>query len=289
MSKINLNLNDYTIYDLVKIFNIKINYDAKDLKKALKVVHMSHPDKSKRDKKYFIFLSNAYKLLAETYKYLRKKNESTEYSIKEKSEENIKKFIKSNNFGKNFNKMFEKLNIPKSTKGYGEWFRDKNTGIHKYKAKNASDMNMRIDELKSQKRKDVLSKYKGISEYYQGSNMGCSELVKDNSVESNYDSRIHASLQYQDLKKAYTETVVPVTNEDYKNKKRFVSINEMNIHRTSEINGYNIERSEEIYKKELVEKERRNIAKSYNMVKQMEETNRINDKWNANFKLLINK
>ena len=35
------------------------------------------------------------------------------------------------------------------------------------------------------------------------------------------------SLQYEDVQRAYTESVVPVTKEDYHNKKKFGSIEEM--------------------------------------------------------------
>ena len=52
---VDLNLENYTLNDLLKLFNISFNFREKELKEAKKIVLRMHPDKSKLDKKYFLF------------------------------------------------------------------------------------------------------------------------------------------------------------------------------------------------------------------------------------------
>ena len=49
------------------------------------------------------------------------------------------------------------------------------------------------------------------------------EIDRTGGIE--YSSDIFSKLQYEDLKKAHTETVVPVTREDFENKERFNTFN----------------------------------------------------------------
>ena len=69
---VDLNLENYTLNDLLKLFNISFNFQEKELKDAKKIVLRMHPDKSKLDKKYFLFFSSAYKLLYNIYNFRNK-------------------------------------------------------------------------------------------------------------------------------------------------------------------------------------------------------------------------
>ena len=49
-----------------------------------------------------------------------------------------------------------------------------------------------------------------------------------------YSSDIFSKLNYDDLKKAHTETVVPVTNEDFENREKFNSVDDLNAYRNNQ-------------------------------------------------------
>jgi hypothetical protein len=293
MENLNLNLDDYNLYELTKLFRIKVKYDKNDLKKALKIVYMAHPDKSKRDKKYFIFLSNAYKRLLDTYKYYKKRDETTKYTEKEnylneKNRMKINELVKNKNFNNQFNKVFEKLELKKPTRGYEEWYRNKDTGICNLKGNTKDELENELIKLKKKKRENVLTKYNGIKEYNNCS-MEVSSIIDNELDETNYDSGMYASLEYQDLKKAYTDTVIPVTYDDYLNKPKYVSNEELSKVRAMEKNGYDYGKGKKIHMENQYNEEKKNIEKSFNLVKQMEDTRRYNNIFNSNFYLLENK
>ena len=57
MEDIDLNIDNYNLEDILNLFNISYNFNEEDLKNAKKIVLHSHPDKSKLDKKYFLFFT----------------------------------------------------------------------------------------------------------------------------------------------------------------------------------------------------------------------------------------
>ena len=61
--EVDLNIDNYSFEDILNLFNLKPNFDLKDLKNALKMVSKIHPDKSNLEEKYFIFFFNVYKIL----------------------------------------------------------------------------------------------------------------------------------------------------------------------------------------------------------------------------------
>ena len=50
----------------------------------------------------------------------------------------------------------------------------------------------------------------------------------------NYESNMFSKLQFDDLKKAHTQTVVPVTRSDFLNKKQFDSLDSYKRHRSQQ-------------------------------------------------------
>ena len=63
MDKVDLNIDNYNLNDILELFKLDYNFDSSDLKKAKRVVLMTHPDKSKLPKEYFLFYTKAYKML----------------------------------------------------------------------------------------------------------------------------------------------------------------------------------------------------------------------------------
>ena len=75
MKKIDLNIDNYSLEDILSLFNIDYNFDENDMKNAKKIVLQSHPDKSNLDKEYFLFFTKAYKYLFFIYDFRKKKYE----------------------------------------------------------------------------------------------------------------------------------------------------------------------------------------------------------------------
>jgi hypothetical protein len=67
-----LNLDHYTLEDLLKLFKLPEQFTEADLKEARKRVVAVHPDKSGLDKEYFIFFHKAYSLLSSVHSFKRK-------------------------------------------------------------------------------------------------------------------------------------------------------------------------------------------------------------------------
>ena len=73
------------------------------------------------------------------------------------------------------------------------------------------------------------SKVRDMSYYVKGTMIDETENV--------YSSDIFSKLKYEDLKKAHKETVVPVTEEDFINKKRFDNVEQYLRYRKSKRKG----------------------------------------------------
>jgi len=228
---VDLDINNYELNDLLELFNLKTIYDLEDLKTAKKIVLKMHPDKSKLLPEYFLFYCKAYKRLCSLY-LIKNKNlqkiEETEYtkdideSIKNVLDKNI--FLQENkNFNKTFNEMFEKNNI-KEKQGYGEWLKD----TYEHDNKIEFDNNISWDDKINIKKKEMktLVKYNGVDNLFFNTS---ASFIDDEVINNNSD--LFSSLTYQDLKQAHTETLIPVTDEDYDNVLKFNTLNEYKIYR----------------------------------------------------------
>ena len=71
----NLNIHMYSLEDLLGLFDLTYNISQDDLKRAKKVVLMTHPDKSKLDSKYFLFYKKAFDVVVRFYDNQNKQNQ----------------------------------------------------------------------------------------------------------------------------------------------------------------------------------------------------------------------
>lgn len=228
MGDVDLNINNYNLDDLLNLFNLDHNFTHTDLKSAKKIVIKTHPDRSKLDKKYFLFFSKAYKMLYKVYEFkVQATTKSTEYSVeKDEHKEHILEEIKNKpNFNKWFNDLFEKTNQSNlnDSNGYGDWLKSEDDCCNS-SITTLEEMNREIDDKKEKVRSLVA--HQDISEL--NGSIGFS--IIDN--EGGFQSDLFSNLQYEDLKKAHVESVIPVTLSDYQNKKQFKTVNEMQDYRS---------------------------------------------------------
>ena len=239
------NIDNYNLEDIVKMFKINPDFDETDLRNAKRIVLRMHPDKSRLPTKYFIFYSKAYKVLFSVYEFknksINKKGEETytaDFS-KDKSIVLDQFFDINKNIGKNpkdfnswFNKEFEKNKLSNESDdlGYGEWLRSEED-IKPEKNISQAEMAKEFDKIKKEARALII--HKDVTEMYANNFAGSS---LSNKAPELYTSDVFSNLSYQDLKQAHTESVIPITEEDYHNIKKFNNVNEYVSYR----NGQNI-------------------------------------------------
>lgn len=249
MNKMDLNIDNYDLADILSLFKINADFDINELQKAKKIVLQIHPDKSKLHPDYFRFYLKAYKKLYEIFEfknkdklykykdtssansYLNYKNKETylDESKKKILDTHLSKKSVKENFNKWFNEEFEKNNTRREeeTTGYGDWL-SSNEDIEKEKHIQLSDMG---DEIELRKKKiSQMTVYKGVTDI-QFNNAG-SYLTGD--APESFSSDLFSQLPYEDLRKAHTETVVPVTIEDYNNIPKFKNVNDFVSYRDSQ-------------------------------------------------------
>jgi hypothetical protein len=295
---LDLNIDNYELMDIFRLFNIdKYNFDVNDMKSSKKIVLMTHPDKSKLDKKYFLFFAKAYKILESLYKFRNKEeNKNTSYDqilstdkeIKERND--LYKLIKDKkndeNFSKWFNDMFEKTNIKDSKieNGYGKWL----SSDEDIDDRTTTQSNM--NETFERKKKEL----KSIIVYNDYSTITYNEqstyrLDEDIDAPSTYSSDLFSKLKFDDLKRAHTETVVPVTIDDYNNKKKYSNIQELKNDRHINLSELPSMSQSNTYLNNIKELElKTDTERAFKLAKQDEHFKKVNNLWWSNFKQLSN-
>jgi len=240
---IDLNIENYSREDLYKLFGFRSNaiLTEDNLKEAKKIVLKTHPDKSRLDNKYFVFFNKAYKRLQDIYEFQNKTNskknttsydeytDSQNYQVLDKMFDKKKDLKESNNFNKWFNDQFEKHRLEDPVEhGYGNWLKSDEDIIFTPQNINKDTMGNEIE-----KRKKViqsLTPYKGVGDAFLSSSAGGSALME---YDSNFTSGslFSGGSGYTDLRQAYVESVIPVTEEDFNRVQKFKNINDYKRHR----------------------------------------------------------
>jgi hypothetical protein len=225
--QIDLDIENYSVNDLYRLFSINV-LDENTMKEAKKVVLKTHPDKSKLDPQYFLFFSAAYKRLHGIYEFQNKSSKKTvpidDFSCKENAKilsTLLNKDLKDpKTFNKWFNQQFEKHRIDDPNgDGYGDWLKS-NEGI--YDVGNVSKANMAHEFEQQKKQIKALTVYNGVQESFSsfsGSMLG---------QQTNYIGDM-----YTDVRQAYIQSVIPVTEEDYHNMPKYRNVQEYKAGRGS--------------------------------------------------------
>jgi len=242
---VDLDISNYNLEDILRLFQVPENFNEADLKRAKQQVLRIHPDKSRLEPKYFLFYSKAYKTLYSIWEFNNKKTNKTmnteEYIPLDTSEENKRKALNSffdnnkslketNNFNTWFNEQFEKQKVSKEEEeeGYGSWLKS-NEDVDETEITNMRAMNEHIEKRKKDVR--ALTVHRGVSDM-TSQGVGASNLM--DGPQENYSSDMFSSVGFQDLKQAHVESVIPVTNDDYKNVPKFRSVNDYVNHRNTQ-------------------------------------------------------
>ena len=228
-------------------------------------------------------------------------------------EEAYKKLQKmgSKDFNKWFNEKFEKFRMhdDEHDGGYEDWFRNKNgnkgdgndndnsidegDGADPYELGDTwNERNERIERKKKILRDKMAlietNEIMTLDSVGCGGSGGYYGLGREAPRE--YSSGLFSSLQYEDLKKAHTESVIPVTNEDYVNRKKYTSINEMQMFRDIEKTQYDFSRENHTTKLDQATalQVEQDMQRIFRMAKQDEIVRDINAKFKSEFFQITN-
>ena len=244
--KVDLDIDNYNLEDVLNLFKIPMDFNETDLKRAKQVVLKTHPDKSQLDPEYFRFYSKAYKMLFTIWEFRKRgdvdnNNKNTEYSIDDIDTDNgfddenkrvlLDNFFEKNgkfktnrDFNKWFNKEFDKNKIQNDAEQKGSDEDGPSTNLGNV---SMATMSEEFEKKKSQMR--ALVKREEIMELNSRGQAQACDLSTD--APGSFNSDIFSSLPYQDLHQAHTESVIPVNHEDFENRQQFKNVNEFITYR----------------------------------------------------------
>jgi hypothetical protein len=198
-------------------------------------------------------------------------------------------------FNQWFNEKFEqyRLKDDEAETGYEAWFRstsnDDDDDDHDQDG-GGDDSGSWADKVArlNQRKQALRNKYALVERQeleYAGDGGGGGggtgyDLTRERPQE--YSSGIFGNLRYEDLKKAHTESVIPVTEEDYYKTKRFNSINELQTFRDQSRRDLYKQTSkveqEQIYQQSKMRQEEEDTRRAFILAKQDEISRDIHKK-----------
>jgi len=298
---LDLNIENYSREELYKLFGFKTSafLNEENMKEAKKIVLKTHPDKSRLDNKYFVFFGKAYNKLKEIYEFQNKTNKKTndnnEYYDSQNSEVldkmfDIKKDLKDpKNFNDWFNQQFEKHRLEDPVEhGYGNWLKSDDDIIFTPQNINKDSMGREMDKRK--KEIQALTPYKGVGDSFLSSSVGGSSLIEYNS---NFTSGSlftgGGGMGYTDLRQAYVESVIPVTEDDFNKVQKFKSVDEYKRHRDSaQVQPLSKEEGlRQLYQQDK-DKNEESAALAFYYAEQVEKAKQNNDNFWSGLKQLTN-
>jgi hypothetical protein len=196
---------------------------------------------------------------------------------------------KVSEFNKWFNEKFEqyRLKDDEAETGYESWFRGNDADDAAGDDADSGSWADKVAQL-NQRKQELRNKYALVErrelEYAGGGAGGGAgsgyDLTRERPQE--YSSGIFGNLRYEDLRKAHTETVIPVTEEDYYKTRRFNSVNELQTFRDQSRRDLYKQTSkqeqEQIYEQTRMRQEEEDTRRAFILAKQDEISRDIHKK-----------
>jgi hypothetical protein len=298
---LDLDIRNYKLEDITNLFKIPIVFNEADMRVAKLAVLQTHPDKSHLPKEYFLFFSSAYKMLYQIFTFRNGKTRNKKENYKEiideetvdPSEDSMKlcvekvKRLNAAEFNKLFNEHYEKCKIQMDEDaGYEEWFRSQQRDDDETSQIETWDQRVSVIDRKKQTLRESLSLISNNElqsvNIYGGGSQG---YALGQGAPKEHSSGLFSSLQYEDLKKAHTETVIPVTHEDFVISKKFNNSQDLKVFRDVNLKSYSYDKQEAIHKKnaQTYVEEEENTHRAFTMAKQDELAQEMNKKFNGSF------
>ena len=301
---LDLDIRNYELRDILNLFKLPAVFTESHMREAKHMVLRMHPDKSGLDAEYFLFFSKAYKILHEVYQVragLSRQKDAKYDEVKEdidarrNANSDKLKRMNADEFNRWFNQTFEqnKLHDEEQDSGYGDWLKNNDTN----EATNEDDAHKDLDEgstwgqrmeqlerRKQRLREQALIVRSEVRSFDSFSSAGYG-LLRECPEEHSSGLNFGGSLAYEDLKKAHTETVIPVTHEDYEAVRKYKNMNELQMSRDMDRRTFNYSETES--KKALARSQQLqtedDMRRAFKLAQQDEIVRDLNKKWMAHF------
>ena len=255
-SQHNLNINTYSLEELLGIFDLKYHITIEDIKRAKKKVIMLHPDKSKLPADYFLFYKKAFDIVCQFYENQNRQNadvsaKNTAYvpmkaptSALQQVSTVIEK-MGEKGFQAKFNELFEQNMAKKPDPERNAWFKTDEPAYQIDPNVNTKNMGEVLENIK-QKTQGMV-KYAGVQSLYTGGQPGPGAGLYDDD-DGQSDEYVScdpfSKLKYDDLRKVHKDqTVFSVSEADFAKVPKYASVDQYNRART-ETAGTPLEKTE---------------------------------------------
>jgi hypothetical protein len=273
----NLDIQMYSLKEILGMFDIDYNINEVDLKRAKKIVLMTHPDKSGLDSKYFLFYKKAFDIVVGFYEQQQRENrevptEAQAYvpmnagglnKAAAKKVSSVVSEMEAQEFQSKFNQLFEQNMSRKIDESRNAWFKDENEGLKIDGTVNKQNMNEMFERVKTTQSQNILTQYRGVQEL--GGSSG-TRLYDD--IEGPSDEYVtcdpFSKLRFDDLRKVHKDqTVLAVGEQDFAKVKQYGSVDQFMADRGKQsvepLDKAKAERMlkerEDAYRKEMMKKQ----------------------------------
>jgi hypothetical protein len=303
---LDLDIRNYELRDILNLFKMPSVFNELNMREAKLMVMRTHPDKSGLDKEYFLFFSKAYKILHEVYQVragLSRQKDAKYDDVKEdidarrNANSDKLKRMNADEFNRWFNQTFEqnRLHDEEQDSGYGDWLKSNDADDADNEDNECNDLGegstwaQRMEQLERRKTKlreqalVVRSEVQAFTfdSFGAGSGYGLARECPEEHSSNSFGSG--SSLAYEDLKKAHTETVIPVTHEDYEAVRKYKNINELQMSRDVDRRTFNYSETATIMNRSQQLQTEDDMRRAFKLAQQDEVVRDLNQKWAAQF------
>jgi len=311
---LDLDIRNYELRDILNLFKLPAVFNESNMREAKLTVMRTHPDKSGLDKEYFLFFSKAYKILHEVYQVragLSRQKDAKYDDVKEdidaRRNANSDKLKRMNagEFNRWFNQTFEqnKLYDEEQDSGYGDWLKSNDNDLDNDDNPNeelgeGSTWAQRMEQLdrRKQRLREQALVVRGEVQSFDSFSSAGYGLTRDRPEEHSSGLSMNgigafgggSGLAYEDLKKAHTESVIPVTHEDYDAVRKYKNMNELQMSRDVDRRTFNYSETESLMARSQQLQAEDDMRRAFKLAQQDEIVRDINAKWMAHFNAIEN-
>lgn len=269
----NLDINMYSLKDVLDLFDLDYDIKIDDLKKAKRKLASIHPDKSKLPDKYFIFYKKAFDIVLDfcrnqvkqnTAVGYEKKNYAPEYFLNKENSKKVQSHIQgmtANEFQKNFNELFDQNMAKKQDPSKYEWFQKEDSNYDTDSQVNQGNMGQVFENMKNNQQNIV--KYRGVQELFVNSSSG-NNLYDDEEDDNYVTSDPFSKLKFDDLRKVHKdESIFSVSESDIEKVKIHNSVESLNRERSSQLTPMQKEHAEQLFEQNRLKHQEKIMQKEY--------------------------
>ena len=305
---LDLDIRNYDLRDILNLFNMPSAMTEAHMREAKLTVMRTHPDKSGLDKEYFLFFSKAYKILHEVYQVragLSRQKDMKYDDVKEdidarrNANSDKLKRMNADEFNRWFNQTFEqnRLHDEEQDSGYGDWLKsndaENDEGDEDADAElgEGSSWSQRMEQLERRKKRlrdQALVVRSEVRSFNSVGGGGNGYGLTRERPEEHSSSGFGSLLAYEDLRKAHTESVIPVTHEDYEAVRKYKNINELQMSRDVDRRTFNYSETESQMARSQQLQTEDDMRRAFKLAQQDEIVRDLNKKWMAQFNAIEN-